>query len=718
MSHNSNIQLHENDPIDSSATGTRWFDEAMRWAQLTLAENDVQSYDQQFWLDYFASTHSDAVCLSAGGIVAYYPTKIPLHHRSAWLGERDLFGELVAGCRKHGMIVVARTDSHAVHQEVFETHPDWIAVDANGQPRRHWASPDMWVACALGPYNLDFMTEVHREIMTLYQVEGIFTNRWDGSGMCYCQHCRHNFATACGSELPLLINPNDDRWRNYNSWQEQRLFEVWRLWDAEIRNINPEARFIPNGGGGALSLLNMKTVGELADTLFADRQGRHGVMPPWASGKDAKEYRATLGRKPIVGIFSVGLEGPYRWKDSVQSDAETKIWVADGIANGLRPWFTKFAGTVYDKRWLKTVSDIYDWHYQSEPYLRNETPLARVGMVYSQQTATYYGGTAAEQKVEDHTLGMYQALIESRIPFEMVHDELLDFDHVSQFKLLILPNIAALSDAQCNHLRHYVKRGGSLLATHETSLFDQEGRERTDFGLADIFGVHFKGRFPGPIKNSYLHLNRPIDTNNFHPIFTGFEDTERIINGLFWLDVEPDDPTNASPVTLIPPYPDLPMEMVYPRHNAADTAAVYLREIGSSRIVYFPWDIDRTFWEIMCVDHLTLLANAISWGMNEQQPVIVTGSGVLDVTIWRQKKSMTIHLVNLTNPMTMKGPYRELFPVPEQIVKIKIPQGYRVTHVHLLVSKQIPRSELEADYLTVSVPSILDREVIAIDLTH
>lgn len=116
------------------------------------------------------------------------------------------------------------------------------------------------------------------------------------------------------------------------------------------------------------------------------------------------------------------------------------------------------------------------------------------------------------------------------------------------------------------------------------------------------------------------------------------------------------------------------MEMVYPRHNAADTAAVYLREIGSSRIVYFPWDIDRTFWEIMCVDHLTLLANAISWGMNEQQPVIVTGSGVLDVTIWRQKKSMTIHLVNLTNPMTMKGPYRELFPVPEQIVKIKIPK--------------------------------------------
>ena len=72
----------------------------MRWAQLTLVENDPGKFDLQFWLDYFKRTRSDAVCLSAGGCVAYYPTNVPFHHRSAWLGERDVFGELVAGCRK------------------------------------------------------------------------------------------------------------------------------------------------------------------------------------------------------------------------------------------------------------------------------------------------------------------------------------------------------------------------------------------------------------------------------------------------------------------------------------------------------------------------------------------------------------------------------------------------------------------------------------------
>ena len=66
---------------DGGSTAT-WFDKPMRWAQLTLVENDPGQYDPDFWLDYFSRTHSDASCLSAGGIVAYYPTKIEFHHRS------------------------------------------------------------------------------------------------------------------------------------------------------------------------------------------------------------------------------------------------------------------------------------------------------------------------------------------------------------------------------------------------------------------------------------------------------------------------------------------------------------------------------------------------------------------------------------------------------------------------------------------------------------
>jgi type 1 glutamine amidotransferase len=688
----------------------------MRWAQLTLVEDDPGQYDPAFWLDYFRRTHSDAACLSAGGCVAYYPTKIPLHYRSKFLGDRDPFGELVAGCRKMGMNVIARTDPHAAHQDVYDAHPDWIAVTAAGEKRRHWADPTLWVTCGLGPYNFEFMTDVTREIMQLYKIDGIFSNRWDGSGMCYCEHCQQNFKTFSGLDLPRTNNPQDEARRQYIVWRQSRLFELWRLWDGEIKKINPNAGFIANAGGGALSDLDMKTIGELAPTLFADRQARRGLMPPWMNGKNAKEYGATLGKKAIAGIFSVGVEEPYRWKDSVQNAEEIRLWVVDGIAHNLRPWFTKFNGKVIDKRWLKVVEDLYGWHYRNEQYLRNECSLARVALVYSQRTATFYGAGQARAKVEDHALGFYQALIEARTPFDMAHDLLLDAEHLPAYRTLILPNIAALSDEQCKQITAFVEGGGNLIATFETSLYDEWGRRRNDFGLASLFGASFAGRIDTDVHNSYLNVDKDPKTGKFHPIVQGLEDATRIINGVNWVHVRPHSKGEYAPLTLVPSYPDLPMEHVWARVPRTDTPGVIARQVGKGRVVYFPFDLDRTFWEVLSADHARVLQNAIAWAHHEEQPLTVTGRGVLDVSLWRQKNSVTAHLVNLTNPMMMKGPVREIIPLSQQQVRIRIPDGRRVNRTKFLVSGKSPVWRQAGGVVSLTVPAIDLHEVIALDL--
>jgi hypothetical protein len=693
-----------------------WYDRPMRWAQLTLVEDDPGRYDPKFWLDYFRRTHSDAACLSAGGCVAYYPTRVPLHYRSKYLGDRDCFGELVEGCRRLGMNVVARTDPHAAHQDVYDAHPDWIAVTADGNRRRHWADPELWVTCGLGPYNFEFMTEVTREIVRLYRVDGIFTNRWDGSGMCYCEHCRQNFKKFSGLELPRTTNPQDEARRQYLVWRQARLFELWRLWDAEIKQINPNAGYIANAGGGALSDLDMKTIGELAPTLFADRQARRGLMPPWSNGKNGKEYGATLGRKAIAGIFSVGVEEPYRWKDSVQSGDEIRLWVVDGIAHNLRPWFTKFNGKVIDHRWIKVVEDLYGWHYRNERYLRNERSLARVAIVYSQQTATFYGGEQARARVEDHALGFYQALVEARIPFDMVHDHLLDPAHIDRYRTLILPNIAARSAEQCRRLSEYVRGGGNLVATYETSLYDEWGKRRADFGLASLFGVSFAGRVETNVRNSYLNVEKDARSGRFHPIVEGLADATRIINGVNWVHVRPTAETGYAPLTLVPSYPDLPMEKVFPRVERTNTPGVFARQAGRGRVVYFPFDIDRTFWEVLAPDHGRVLQNAVAWASNEEPPLIVEGRGMLDVSLWLQKDSMTAHLVNLTNPMMMKGPVREIIPAPPQQVRIRALDGRRVRKAHFLVSGATPRYRESGGVLSLTAPSIDLHEVIALDL--
>jgi Hypothetical glycosyl hydrolase 6/Beta-galactosidase trimerisation domain len=692
-----------------------WYERPMRWAQVAFVENDPGNFHPAFWLDYFRRIHADGACLSAGGCVAFYPTKIPLQYRSKWLGDRDPFGHMVKGCRELGMNVIARTDAHATHQDVYDAHPDWIMVDAKGRKVRHWSDPDFWVTCALGPYNFDFMTAVHQEVMALYRVDGIFTNRWAGSGMCYCIHCRENFRAFSGMDLPRTDDPQNPARRQYIVWRQQRLFELWRVWDSAIQGINPEASFIPNAGGGALSGLDMKTIGEKAPTLFADRQGRSGLMPPWANGKTAKEYRATLGRKAIAGIFSVGLEDKYRWKDSVQDGNEIRMWVADGIAHNFRPWFTKFNAKPIDRRWLPVVEKLYDWHYRNERYLRNEASLARVAIVYSQQTAAFYGGDKARAKVEDHSLGFYEALVESRIPFDMAHDELLDSESVRPFRTLILPNIAALSEKQCQQIRQYVKGGGSVIATYETSLYDEWGVRRTDFGLASLFGTSFAGRTEGPMLNSYLTLERDPATGRFHPLLFGLEDATRIINGVNRVIVKPAMADSYSPLIVVPSYPNLPMEEVFPRPDKIKEAGVFIREVGGGRVVYFPWDVDRTFWSVLNTDHMKLLRNAVLWATNEPAPVSVSGPGVIDLSVWTQKDSMTVHLVNLTNPMMMKGPVREIIPIPRQQVRIQIPHGRRIAKVHLLVEKQEIPYHQENDAIELEVPSVDLHEVIAID---
>ena len=683
-----------------------WFDRPMRWVQLTLVENDPGTFDPRFWLDYFRRLHADAATLSAGGIVAYYPTKIPLHHRSAWLGETDPFGTLVSGCRALGMNVVARTDPHAVRENVKAAHPDWISIDASGQPRRHWANRDLWISCALGPYNFEFMEQVHREIVSTYKVDGIFANRWaPQGGDCFCVHCQENFKAATGRDLPTTVDRTDPRRREFLEWRKTRLTELWKRWDATVQSANPEARFIPNGPP------DMKTAGELAAIQFADYQARRGVMPPWGNGRRAKEYRSVMGRKPVGGIFSVGLEEAYRWKDSVQSEPEIRVWVAEGTANGMRPWVTKFSGVLYDRRWLPVVERIYGWHFAHERYLRNETPLARVALLHSEQTSAYHAGVAQGDRHEDHVLGMYHALVESRVPFELVHEAFLTPDRLDRFKLVILADAAALSDEQCRAMRAYVERGGSVLATFATSLFNETGQRREDFGLADLFGVSFAGQIDGPMQNSYLRLDHQAGR---HPILEGLDSTPRIVNGVFRINVRP-RLSFPSPITLIPTYPDLPMEDVYPRVERTDTREVYLRDLGRSRVVYFPWDIDRTFWDVMCVDHLRLLRNAITWATNEPQPVEVEGPGIIDVTAWRQRDSMTVHLVNLTNPMMMKGPLRETIPVGPLQVRIRLPEGVRPNRVHLLTANATARVQTHGGTIVATVPSVEVHEVIAID---
>ena len=172
-------------------------------------------------------------------------------------------------------------------------------------------------------------------------------------------------------------------------------------------------------------------------------------------------------------------------------------------------------------------------------------------------------------------------------------------------------------------------------------------------------------------------------------MLAGLDETPRIINGVFRLHVTP-TVTFPSPLTLIPSYPDLPMEDVYPRVPRTDTRELYLREMGASRVAYVPWDIGRTFWEVMSPDHGQLIRNLVAWTTNEPAPVEVAGPGLIDVTAWRQRDCDDRASRQSDEPMMMKGPLRETVPIGPLTVRIRLAPGVRPGKIQLLTRGHCP----------------------------
>ncbi|HEX9201239.1 MAG TPA: hypothetical protein VF865_16890, partial [Acidobacteriaceae bacterium] len=231
--------------------------------------------------------------------------------------------------------------------------------------------------------------------------------------------------------------------------------------------------------------------------------------------------------------------------------------------------------------------------------------------------------------------------------------------------------------------------------------------------LADLFGVDWAGKAQSPMMNSYIRLEH--EALPHHALFSGLEDAPRIINGVSRLEVTPRARFSETPLTLIPTYPDLPMEKVYPRVAQTDISCLYLRQ-PAGRVAYFPFDIDRTFWEVLSEDHLKIMRNTILWANNEASNIEVDGPGLLDVTAWQNSGSVTVHLVNLTNPMAMKGPYRDFFPIGPHVVRLRLPSDVHPKRAHLLASGKDANIQHSGATISVTVPSILDHEVVAIDI--
>ena len=120
-----------------------------------------------------------------------------------------------------------------------------------------------------------------------------------------------------------------------------------------------------------------------------------------------------------------------------------------------------------------------DFYKKNRELFAGSRDVATVAVFRSYPSIAYN-----QPHVQLPTILAEQALIQAKIPFDLVFDEHLA--DLSKYKVLVLPETECLSDAQLTSIRSFVAGGGGLVASGQTGLYDQWRRLRVKPGLAGL----------------------------------------------------------------------------------------------------------------------------------------------------------------------------------------------------------------------------------------
>ena len=732
-----------------AAPASPWYRRSLRWMLINISELDPTRFDLPWWRAQWKRTQTQGIVVNAGGIVAFYPTRVPLQRRAKFLGDRDLFGELCRAAHDDGLAVFARMDSNGADDTAYQAHPGWFTVNATGRPYR---ARNLYVPCVNGGYFREHIPAILNEIAGTYHPEGFADNSWSGlprKSICYCDNCKSKFLAARGFGLPRAWDWNDDAFRAWIEWSYASRLENWDMYNRVVSAAGgPDCLWVGQIGGNiagaAEDFRDYREICRRVKILMLDNQHRSDGSGFEANGVTGRLVNGMMGwdklaPESIATYEAQTMAGGYDFRLASKPEPEVRLWALDGIAAGMQVKWHFINAYHEDRRMYATPLALSAWLRKNEEYLVRRQPVATVGVLYSQRNYDFFGRDDAEAQVGAPQRGFTEALLRARIPYQMVNADDLDRD-AAGLRLLVLPNLGILTDVQVAGVRRFVQNGGGLVGSGAASLCDQWGDARADLALADLFGVSLppghgarheavRSRSAAAIEQTYLRLTpelraqvhgphiagEPPVTGTRHPALRGFEETDILPYGgaLEPLTV---DPSAQVLLTFVPPRPATPPEAIWSQHDHTDLPGLIVNEHpGFGRVAYLAADLDRRYARTNTADFGRLLANLVRWAARDDIPLTVEGPGVIDTHLYRQPGRAIVHLVNLTNANTWRGPVEELIPVGPLKIGVRLPAGLRGRNLRLLVSDEKPALVAADGWARFELRSILDHEVAVIE---
>ncbi|MFH5181791.1 hypothetical protein ACHHV8_03680 [Paenibacillus sp. TAB 01] len=507
----------------------QWYQKQLRILQTVLREPDVVDYDASSVVEYMEQIHANCIVINGGGIVDFFRHDLVTANPNPFMTQEDLLRDLTDACHERGIKVVVRVDFRGVEKKIYELRPDWFSVDEYGDPkiRDNPLHAAIFQPCYQSTYRNEHAYKFIDYLFEHYDIDGIWENSYTQEGICYCKSCADRYRRDIGKELPRGGQFLDSRYDEYRQWKVDCVMEHLRDCRAVVKKYGADKAFAAEIFG--LYHDRLKSIGH--DLYTIKDHFDFLVTPLFTANHEPMNGSSTLikflkslapDKTPVMLFGHMGTDNQLRYISSARQ--ETRLWMWEAIGAGGSFWNCLFngqhPGRTYDRRNALLCADIYGFMEKHEELLTGQEPLADVNVLYSRATNAALGNPDRSRDAYlTHLMGLEQVLTDRHIQYRLLTDDKLCLATLLQARALVLANAACLSDEEVELIREYVRAGGRVLATHQSSLLHPDGTPRSDFALGDVFGCSFTGTVRDNSLYGYQYIK------GAHPLTRGFEDT-------------------------------------------------------------------------------------------------------------------------------------------------------------------------------------------------
>lgn len=416
---------------------------------------------------------------------AYYPTKIGFRHPHL---EGDLLGTEVDLARKNGLSVICYYELGS-DNEAGLRHPDWITRDEKGEYGRTFYYP-----CLDSPYR-QFVLGMLEEIFSNYEIDELWLDDYDlnaygfyGTGnspLCFCGYTEEAWNQEHPDDLYRAGMNGRDGWLRRVRWQEKRtmldfLDEVIALG----RRLRPNCLILLNNLPWALSDEIQQKIGFVFSETHTTPTGialESILIRGWGRPGYQAGFYTSYG---FVDTYPGNLG---RVKADTRLVQNARVFLI-----GNAPLIPDLDRQGFSKRYMGVAKETFEDVRNVDHLLEGIEPVYSTAMLYSELSTR--GELAAQKRPRDFSdsvEGALEALTYAGRSVESVPEFRLTPEFLDQFETLVLPEVEILTDAQTEMIRKWVGAGGTLVASGPCGLTDQSGQARSNFPLADVFGVDY-----------------------------------------------------------------------------------------------------------------------------------------------------------------------------------------------------------------------------------